>query len=70
MRSRNSVYPLPQGAFSVHMNGEHIDVSSHEPYHSMETGLNRKERFPFAAILCPNIAQQSDKSNKKEIKTK
>ena len=23
MRSRNPVYPLPQGAFSIHINGDH-----------------------------------------------
>ena len=30
MSSRNPVYPLPQGAFSVHINGDHNQVSRYK----------------------------------------
>ena len=55
MRSRNPVYPLPQGAFSVHINGDHNHVSRYKSYSWMETGLNRWESFSFGAMPSPNI---------------
>ena len=55
MRSRNPVYPLPQGAFSVHINGDHNHVSRYKSYSWMETGLNRRESFSFGAMPSPNI---------------
>ena len=55
MRSRNPVYPLPQGAFSVHINGDHNHVSRYKSYSWMETGLNRQESFSFGAMPSPNI---------------
>ena len=53
MRSRNPVYPLPQGAFSVHINGDHNHVSRYKSYSWMETGLNRQESFSFGAMPGP-----------------
>ena len=32
IRSRNPVYPLPQGAFSVHINDDHNHVSRYKFY--------------------------------------
>ena len=32
MHSRNPAYPLPQGAFSVHINGDHNHVSRYKSY--------------------------------------
>ena len=55
MRSRNPVYPLPKGAFSVHINGDHNHVSRYKSYSQMETGLNRWESFSFGAMPRPNI---------------
>ena len=55
MRSRNPVYPLPQGAFSVHINGDHNHFFRYKSYSCMETGLNRRESFSFGAIPSPNI---------------
>ena len=55
MRSRNPIYPLPQGAFSVHINGDHNHVSRYKSYSWMETGLNRGESFSFGAMPSPNI---------------
>ena len=55
MRSRNLVYPLPQGAFSVHINGDHNRVSRYKCYSLMETRLNRRESFSFSAMPSPNI---------------
>ena len=56
MRSRNPVYPLPQGAFSVHINGDHNHVSRYKSYSWMETGLNKRESFSFGAMPSPNIS--------------
>ena len=50
MCSHNPVYPLPQGALSVHINGDHNHVSRHKPCSLMETGWNRKESFSFGAF--------------------
>ena len=55
MRSRNPIYPLPQGAFSVHINGDHNDVFRYKSYSWMETGLNRREIFFFDGMPSPNI---------------
>ena len=55
MRSRNPVYPLPQEAFSVHINGKHNHVSRYKSYSWMDTGLNRRESFSFGAMPSPNI---------------
>ena len=55
MLSRNPVYPLPQRAFSVHINGDHNLVSRYKSHSRMETGLNRQESFSFGAIPSPNI---------------
>ena len=55
MRSRNPVYPLPQEAFSVHINGDHNQVSRYKSYSWMETGLNRRESFSFGAMSTANI---------------
>ena len=55
MRSLNPVYPLPQGPFSVHINGDHRPVSRCKSYSWMETGLNRRESFSFGAMPSPNI---------------
>ena len=52
----NPVYPLPQGFFSAHINGDHKHVSRYKSYSSMETGLNRLESFSFVAITSPNIS--------------
>ena len=55
MLSRYPIYPLPQRAFSVHINGNHNHVSRYKSYSRMETGLNRQESFSFGAIPSPNI---------------
>ena len=55
MRSRNPVYSLPQGAFFVHINGDHNHVSRYKPYSWMETGVNRREKFSFSDMPSPNI---------------
>ena len=56
MRSHTPVYPLPQRAFSVHINGDHNHVSRYEFYSEMETGFNRPESFSFGAMPSPNIS--------------
>ena len=56
MRSRNPVYALLQGTFSVHINDDHNYVSSCKPYSRMETRLNRQESFSFSAMPSPNIS--------------
>ena len=56
MRSHTPVYPLPQRAFSVHINGDHNPVSRYEFYSEMETGFNRPESFSFGAMPSPNIS--------------
>ena len=56
MRSRNTLYPLLQGAFSVHINGDHNHVSSYKSYSLMETTLNRRESLSFSAMPSPNIS--------------
>ena len=55
MRSRNPLYPLPKGPISVHINGDHNPFSRYKSYSSMESGLNRRERFSFGAMPSPNI---------------
>ena len=55
MRSSNLVYPLPQGAFSVYINGDHNHISRCKSYSWMETGLNKRESFSFGAMPIPNI---------------
>ena len=55
MRSRNPEYPLPQGFFSVHINGDHSHVSRCKSYSWMETGLYMRESFSFGAIPSPNV---------------
>ena len=56
MRSRNTLYPLPQGVFSVHINGDRNHVSSYKSYSLMETTLNRRESLSFSAMPSPNIS--------------
>ena len=55
MRSRNLVCPLPQGALSIHINGNHNHVSRYKSYSWMETKLNRRESFSLGAMPSPNI---------------
>ena len=55
MRSCNPIYPLPEGAFSVHINGDNNHVSRYKFYFWMETGLNRQESFSFSTMPSPNI---------------
>ena len=55
MRSRNPVYPLPQGVFSVHSNADHNYVSRYKSYSWIETGLKRPESSSFSAMPSPNI---------------
>ena len=55
MRSCNLVYPLPQGAFSMHINGDHNHISRYKSYFWMETMSNRRESFSFGAVPSPNI---------------
>ena len=61
MRSHNSIFPLPQGALSVHAKGDHNHVRRYKSYSWMETGLNRRERFSFGAMPTPNIADRTHK---------
>ena len=56
MRSRNTVYPLLQGDFSVYIYGNHNNVSRCKSYSSMENGLNRRESFSFGATPSPDIS--------------
>ena len=56
MRSRNPVYSLLQGAYSIHINDDHNHVSRYKFYSWMEIGLNRRESFSFGAMPCPNIS--------------
>ena len=56
MRWRNPVYTLPQGAFFIHINGDHINhVSRHKSYSWMENGMNRRESFSFGVMPSSNI---------------
>ena len=50
MRSRNPVYPLPQGAFSVHINGDHNHASRYKSYSWMETGARQDLPLPDSWI--------------------
>ena len=51
----NPVYPLPQGALSVHINGDHNHISICKSHTKTETGLNRQENIFFVTIPIPNI---------------
>ena len=51
MRPRDPVYPFPQGAFSVHITGDHNPVSRCKSYSGIEIGFKRQESFSFGAIL-------------------
>ena len=56
IHSRNPVYPLPQGALSVHINGDNNHVYRYNYYSWMEPGLNRWEGFSFSAMPRSNIS--------------
>ena len=55
MRSHNPVYPLPQGAFSIHINGNHYHNSRYKSYSWIEIGSNRQGSFSFGAMPSSNI---------------
>ena len=55
MRSRNPVCPLPQGAYSAHINGDHNHVSKYKSLFLNGNWLNRQESFSFGSMPSPNI---------------